>query len=101
MINESPSACRSDPGAWFIVNSNVLVKLVDEDIGVVMNAVEFVFRPPLTRLRSLVVAVALPFLCNVVKSMLPALAAVAPRTPTDNAALAKHDLKQIFITALH
>jgi hypothetical protein len=45
-------------------------------------------------LRSLVVAVALPFNCKVVKSMLPALAA---ETPTTKAALAKHDLKEIFI----
>ena len=36
-----------------------------------------------------------PFNCRVVKSMVVALAAVAPRTPTDNAAVTKHDLKQI------
>jgi hypothetical protein len=85
----------------FIVNSNVLVKVSDEDIGVFMNALDATPLTLLTRLRSFVVAVALPFLCNVVKSMGVALAAVAPRTPTDNAALAKHDLKQIFMTAPH
>src|SRR5215813_3444798 len=89
MINVSPSAWGLLP---FIVKSNVLVKVAN-DVGVFMNALEFVLKPPLTRLRSLVVAVALPFNCRVVKSMVVELAAVAPRTPTANAALAKHDLK--------
>jgi len=93
MINVSPSAWGI-PFAVFIVKSNVLVKGSDDEIGVFMNALEFVLKPPLTRLRSLVVkAVALPFNCRVVKSMVVELAAVAPRTPTVNAALAKHDLK--------
>src|SRR5215469_2046230 len=95
MINVSPSACGLLP--WFIVKSNVLVKLLDEDIGVFMNALDASLAPPLVRLRSLAVgAVALPFNCNVVKSMLPALAAVAPMTtPSDKAALAKHDFNEI------
>src|SRR6516164_1380024 len=100
MINVSPSACGTTPSTWFIVKSNVLVKLVEEEIGVFMNALEFVAKAPLIKLRSLVVAVgsrlsSLPFNCRVVKSMVVALAAVAPRTPTDNAAVTKHDLKQI------
>src|SRR5215813_11834330 len=93
MINVSPSAWGLLP---FIVQSNVLVKVAN-DVGVFMNALEFVLKPPLTRLRSLAVAAALPFNCRVVKSMVVELAAVAPRTPTAKAALAKHDLKDMCI----
>ena len=93
MINVSPSAW----GLPFVVKSNVLVKVVDDEIGVFMNALEFVLKVPLTRLRSLVVVLAPPFDCRVVKSMVVELAAVAPRTPTANAAVAKHDLKIICL----
>src|SRR5215813_14678350 len=96
MINVSPSAWGLLP---FIVKSNVLVKVAN-DVGVFMNALEFVLKPPLTRLRSLVVAVALPFNCRVVKSMVVELAAVAPRTPTANAALAEYDLKVMWPSPL-
>jgi len=75
----------------------VLVKLADEDIGVFMNALDALPPPPLVRLRSLAVAAALPFICSVVKSMVVELAAVAPRTPTAKAALAKHDLKDMCV----
>src|SRR5215472_5979129 len=95
MKNVSPSACGLVP--WFIVKSNAAVMSVDEDIGVFMNALDASPFWPFVRLRSLAVgAVALPFNCNVVKSMLPALAAVAPMTtPSDKAALAKHDFNEI------
>jgi hypothetical protein len=98
MINVSPSAWGLLPWfTWFIVKSNVLVKLADEDIGVFMNALDALPPPPLVRLRLLAVAAALPFNCRVVKSMVVELAAVAPRTPTAKAALAKHDLKDMCI----
>src|SRR5262249_8885408 len=97
MVNVSPSAWGLVP--WFIVKLNVLVKVSDEDIGVFMNALDASALAPLVRLRSFVVAVAMPFNCRVVKSMVVELAAVDHRTPTAKAALAKHDLKEIVMAA--
>src|SRR5215471_11755076 len=89
MINVSPSAWGLVP--WFIVKLNVLVKLVDVDIGVFMNALDASALVPWVRLRSLgVAAAALPFNCRVVISMFAELAgdtvrgSVAP-TPSANA----------------